>query len=113
MDIKDILTLVNAGFTPEMIVGIANLEKSAPVPTPAPAPAPAPVPTPAPAPAPAPVPTPAPAPASEPADELSEITKRLDELTKAIQTNNTVSATAPTPKEHDVNDVILNLIKEV
>ena len=97
MDIKDILTLVNAGFTPEMIVGIANLEKSAPVPTPAPAPAPAPVPT----------------PASEPADELSEITKRLDELTKAIQTNNTVSATAPTPKEHDVNDVILNLIKEV
>lgn len=75
MDIKDILTLVNAGFTAEMIAGFA---KTAPKPEP-----------------------------------KSEIIKRLDELTNAIQTNNTVSATAPTPKENDINDVILNLIKEV
>lgn len=92
MDIKDILTLVNAGFTAEMIAGIAE-----PKPEPKPAPAPAPV----------------PATAPNPDAELSEIAKRLDELTKAIQTGNTVAATAPTPKENDVNDVILNLIKEV
>lgn len=80
MDIKDILTLVNAGFTAEMIANFAKIEKK---------------------------------PESNATVELSEITKRLNELTKAIQTNNTVSATAPTPKEKDVNDVILNLIKEV
>ena len=78
MDIKDILTLANAGFTAEMIAGFAKSQSK-----------------------------------PEPKEELSEIINRLDELTKAIQTNNAVSATAPTPKENDVNDVILNLIKEV
>lgn len=92
MDIKDILTLVNAGFTAEMIAGFARTESK---PAPAQASEPATVPTP------------------EPVDELSKIAKRLDDLTMAIQANNTVSATAPTPKENDVNDVILNLIKEV
>ena len=94
MDIKDILTLVNAGFTAEMIAGLAKSEdkkledkkledkKTGDKKT-------------------------------DPSSELSEITKRLDELTKAVQTNNAVTATAPTPKENDVNDVILNLIKEV
>lgn len=91
MKLEDILTLVNAGFTAEMIAGFAKSETK-------------------PAPAPAPAPEPAPA---DPDSELSEITKRLDDLTKAIQTNNTVAVTAPTPKENDVNDVILNLIKEV
>lgn len=96
MDIKDILTLVNAGFTADMIAGFARKEsKPAPAQASAPASAHATVPTP------------------EPADELSNIAKRLDDLTMAIQANNTVSATAPTPKENDVNDVILNLIKEV
>lgn len=88
MDIKDILTLVNAGFTAEMIAGFAKTEQK-------------------------PEPAPAPAPAPEPANELAEITKRLDELTKAVQTGNTQAATAQTPKDNDVNDVILNLIKEV
>ena len=82
MDIKDILTLVNAGFTAEMIAGFVQTESK-------------------------------PEPKPEPKEELSEIINRLDDLTKAIQTNNAVSATAPTPKENDVNDVILNLIKEV
>ena len=91
MDIKDILTLVNAGFTAEMIAGFAQSEK----------------------PKPEPIPEPKPEQKPEPEDELSEIIKRLDELTNAIQSNNAVSATAPTPKENDVNDVILNLIKEV
>ena len=95
MKLEDILTLVNAGFTAEMITGFAKSETK---PEPAPAPAPAPAPEPAPA---------------DPDSELSEITKRLDDLTKAIQANNTVAVTAPTPKENDVNDVILNLIKEV
>lgn len=97
MDIKDILTLVNAGFTAEMIAGFAQTEKSKPGPKPESKQEPKPDPETKP----------------KPEDELSEITKRLDELTKAIQTNNAVSATAPTPKENDVNDVILNLIKEV
>lgn len=97
MDIKDILTLVNAGFTAEMIAGFAQTEKSKPEPKPESKPKPESNPEPNP----------------EPKEELSEIAKRLDELTKAIQTNNAVSATAPTPKENDVNDVILNLIKEV
>lgn len=95
MDIKDILTLVNAGFTAEMIAGFAQTEKSKPGPKPESKPEPKPESKP------------------EPKEELSEIINRLDELTKAIQTNNAVSATAPTPKENDVNDVILNLIKEV
>nr|DAU90351.1 MAG TPA: hypothetical protein [Caudoviricetes sp.] len=89
MDIKDILTLVNAGFMAEMIAGLAKYEdkKTEDKKTEDKKP--------------------------DPSSELSEITKRLDELTKAIQRNNAVTATAPTPKENDVNDVILNLIKEV
>lgn len=102
MDIKDLLTLVNAGFTAEMIAGIA-----------APAPVHVPVSEPKTDPEPKPKPEPEPKPKPEPGAELLEITKRLDELTKAIQTNNAVTATMPTPKENDVNDVILNLIKEV
>lgn len=95
MDIKDILTLVNAGFTAEMIAGFAQSEKPKPEPKPEPKTEPKTEPKP------------------DPGRELSEITKRLDELTKAIQINNTVGATAPTPKENDIKDVILNLIKEV
>ena len=98
MDIKDILTLVNAGFTAEMIAGFATQEPTQ---------------EPKPEPKPEQKPEPKSEPKTDPDSELSEITKRLDELTKAIQTNNAVSATAPTPKENDVNDVILNLIKEV
>lgn len=98
MDIKDILTLVNAGFTAEMIAGFAKSE---------------PKPEPKPESKPKPKPEPKPESKPDPSSELSEIMNRLDEITKAIQTNNTVSATAPTPKENDVNDVILNLIKEV
>ena len=93
MDIKDILTLVNAGFTAEMIAGFAQSEKAKPEPKPEPESKPESKP--------------------DPGSELSKIINRLDELTKAVQTNNTVAATAPTPKENDVNDVILNLIKEV
>ena len=100
MKLEDILTLVNAGFTAEMIASFAKQEpkqepkqesKQEPKQEPKQKPKQEP----------------------KPEDELSEITKRLDELTKAIQSNNAVSATAPTPKENDVNDVILNLIKEV
>lgn len=94
MKLEDILTLVNAGFTAEMIASFAKPkqeQKQEPKQEPKQDPETKP----------------------KPEDELSEITKRLDELTKAIQTNNAVSATAPTPKENDVNDVILNLIKEV
>lgn len=94
MDIKDVLTLVNAGFTAEMIAGFAETEtKSEPKAEPKA--------------------EPESEPKSDASVELAEITKRLDELTKAIQTGNTVAATAPTPKENDVNDVILKLIKEV
>lgn len=102
MDIKDILTLVNAGFTAEMIASFAKPE-----------PKPGLKPGPKPEPKPETKPESKPETKPEPKEELSEITKRLDELTKAIQSNNAVSATAPTPKENDVNDVILNLIKEV
>jgi hypothetical protein len=100
MDIKDILTLVNAGFTAEMIAGFAKSDSK-------------PEPKQEPKSEPEPKQEPKSKPKTDASVELSEITKRLDELTKAIQTNNTVYATAPTPKENDVNDVILNLIKEV
>ena len=98
MDIKDVLTLVNAGFTAEMIAGFAKAE---------------PKPETKPEQKPESKPETKPETKPDPDSELSEITKRLDELTKAIQISNTESATAPTPKENDVNDVILNLIKEV
>lgn len=94
MNLETVLTLVNAGFTAEMIASFAK-------------------PKPEPKQEPKPEPKPDPETKPKPEDELSEITKRLDELTKAIQSNNAVSATAPTPKESDVNDVILKLIKEV
>lgn len=94
MNLETVLTLVNAGFTAEMIASFAK-------------------PKPEPKPEPKQEPKPDPETKPKPEDELSEITKRLDELTKAIQSNNAVSATAPTPKESDVNDVILKLIKEV
>ena len=100
MDIKDILTLVNAGFTAEMIAGFVQSKPKTET-------------KPKTDQEPKPKTDQEPKPKTEPKEELSEIVKRLDELTKAIQTNNTVSATAPTPKENDVNDVILNLIKEV
>ena len=106
MKIDEILKLVNAGYSKDEI---ASLETKEPTPEPSLEPSPEPKPEPKLEPNPEPKPEPKP----EPANELAEITKRLDELTKAIQTGNTVAATAPTPKENDVNDVILNLIKEV
>lgn len=98
MNLETVLTLVNAGFTAEMIASFAK---------------PKPEPKQESKTEPKQEPKPDPETKPKPEDELSEITKRLDELTKAIQTNNAVSATAPTPKESDVNDVILKLIKEV
>lgn len=100
MNLETVLTLVNAGFTAEMIASFAKPEpkqESKPEPKPEPKSKSKPEPKAEP----------------EPKEELSEIINRLDELTKAIQANNAVSTTAPTPKENDVNDVILNLIKEV
>lgn len=94
MDIKDILTLVNAGFTAEMIAGFAKTEPKTEPKTETKT-------------------EPKTEPKADASVELTEITKRLDDLTRAVQTNNAVTTTAPTPKENDVNDVILNLIKEV
>ena len=94
MKLEDLLNLVNAGFTAEMIAGFAQSE-------------------PKPKTKPKTKPEPKTEPKADASVELVEIAKRLDELTNAIQTGNAIAATAETPKENDVNDVILNLIKEV
>ena len=90
MQLDQILTLINAGFTAEQIIpllgqtGTAQIPKSDgepnPVPAPVPVPNPAPVPVnPAPAPAPAPVP-----PADNPAPDLSGITQAIEAMGRNI-----------------------------
>lgn len=121
MDAKDILALVNAGFTKEDILALGNVQEQTPaVPAevPAPVPAPAPVPVlevaevaePVPAPAPAPVPTPVPAPAVE-QPSASDIMREIAKLTSAVQANAIAQSSIPQGTGFNMEDVMANIIK--
>ena len=95
MDAKDILALVNAGFTKEDIMALGNVQAEAPAvhaeaPTPAPAETPAEVEE--------PVATPAPAPTPQPVQEqpsLSDVMHQIAKLTASIQANALANTNIP------------------
>ena len=89
MDIKDIITLANAGFTAQQIATMAT----PPVPTPVPAPVPAPVPTPVPAPVP-----------------VDPIMEQLKALTAAVQTNAIINSQLPITQPETPEDILASII---
>lgn len=102
MDIKDILSLVNAGFSKEEIVQMTNPATPAPEPTPAPAPVPVlevkPVEAPAPVAVAEPSATPAPQPAQAPAQEqptMAQVMESIAKLTSAVQANAIAQSVIP------------------
>lgn len=100
MDIKDILSLVNAGFSKEEIVQMTN--PATPTPEPEPAPAPVPVlevkPVEAHAPVAEPVSTPQPQPTQAPAQEqptMAQVMESIAKLTSAVQANAIAQSVIP------------------
>ena len=104
MDIKDLLALVNAGYTKEEIVQMtatpAPTSEPAPVPTPVPEvkpveePAPAPVAVDEPTPQPQPQPQPVQAPAQE-QPTMAQIMESIAKLTSAVQANAIAQSVIP------------------
>ena len=104
MDIKDLLALVNAGYTKEEIVQMtatpAPTSEPAPVPTPVPEvkpveePAPAPVAVDEPTPQPQPQPQPVQAPAQE-QPTMAQIMESVAKLTSAVQANAIAQSVIP------------------
>lgn len=98
MDIKDILSLVNAGFSKEEIVQMTNPATPAPEPAPAPVPVPEVKPVEAPAPVAEPAATPAPQPAQAPAQEqptMAQVMESIAKLTSAVQANAIAQSVIP------------------
>ena len=81
MDIKDIITLANAGFTAQQIATMAT----PPVPTPVPAPVPAPVP-------------------------VDPIMEQLKALTAAVQTNAIINSQLPITQPETPEDILASII---
>ena len=81
MDIKDIITLANAGFTAQQIATMA----APPVPTPVPAPVPAPVP-------------------------VDPIMEQLKALTAAVQTNAIINSQLPITQPETPEDILASII---
>lgn len=121
MDAKDILALVNAGFTKEDILALGNVQAQTPaVPAEAPAPIPAPVPAEAPAEAevavsePAPAPVPAPAPTPEQAQpSTSDLMREIAKLTVAVQANAIANSVLPQGGFHQpsAEDALAEIIR--
>ena len=116
MDIKDLVKLVDAGFTPaqiEKLIGEKPESSAEPEPQEAPAEQPKPAPAVQPAPAPAPVkqPDPEPEPAPKPIQVSSNeaLLKELKELRLAIQAGN-INQGGPGPKQESVEDVLASII---
>ena len=91
MNVEQVLTLLNAGYTREEINA---MQERTTKPTPAQVPAPAPTPEPAPAPAPADT-------ATAPGTQYSEILSAISALTSAIQANGIASSNQPTPASNE------------
>lgn len=89
MDINQIVTLLNAGFTADEIRALQSRD--------IPAPEPEPEPTPAPSPAPAP-------------DQYAEVLSAISALTAAIQANGIANSNQPKPA-HSREDILASIIK--
>lgn len=112
MDIKDLVKLVDAGFTPAQIEKlIGEKPESTEEPVPQEAPAEQPKPAPAVQPAPAKQPDPEPEPASKPIQVSSNeaLLKELKELRLAIQAGN-INQGGPGPKQESVEEVLASII---
>lgn len=113
MELKDILSLVNAGYTREEIEHLANPE------TPAPAPVVEPVPEPQPAPVVEPVPAPAPAPAPQPVQQeaqptMADLMQSIAKLTSAVQANAIAQSVLPgggIPQTPTAEDMLAEIIR--
>lgn len=111
MDVKDLLKLVDAGFTPAQIEKLTGEPQAAPEEPAAPAEAqaePAPVIPEDPAPVSDPIPAPAPAQTIQQAS-LEALQKELKDLRLALQAQN-LRANGPAPKEETVEDVLASII---
>lgn len=95
MDINQIVTLLNAGFTADEIRALQSRDVPAPEPEPEPAPAPAPDPAPAPAPAP---------------DQYAEVLSAISALTAAIQANGIAKSSQPELLQKR-DDILASIIK--
>ena len=112
MDIKDLVKLVDAGFTPAQIEKlIEEKPESSGQPEPQEEPAEQPKPAPAVQPAPAPAPQPDPEPAPKPIQVSSNeaLLKELKELRLAIQAGN-INQGGPGPKQETVEEVLASII---
>lgn len=112
MDIKDLVKLVDAGFTPAQIEKLIEEKPESSVqPEPQEAPAEQPKPAPAVQPAPAPAPQPDPEPAPKPIQVSSNeaLLKELKELRLAIQAGN-INQSGPGPKQESVEEVLASII---
>lgn len=93
MDINQIVTLLNAGFTADEIRALQSRDIPAPEPEPEPTPAPSPAPSPAPAP-----------------DQYAEVLSAISALTAAIQANGIANSNQPKPA-HSREDILASIIK--
>lgn len=87
MDITQIVTLLNAGFTADEIRALQSRDVPAPEPEPEPAPAPAPAP-----------------------DQYAEVLSAISALTAAIQANGIANSNQPQPA-HSREDILASIIK--
>lgn len=123
MDIKDILSLVNAGFSKEEIVQMTTPAAPAPEPAPAPVPeekpveAPAPVAVAEPVATPKPVYTPAPVPTSKPEEPtMAQLMESIARLTSAVQANAIAQSVIPgglqtTQNQPTAEDMLAEIIR--
>ena len=121
MDIKDILSLVNAGFSKEEIVQMtatpATEPAPAPVPEEKPVEAPAPVAVAEPVATPKPVYTPAPVPTSKPEEPtMAQLMESIARLTSAVQANAIAQSVIPgglqtTQNQPTAEDMLAEIIR--
>lgn len=98
MDINQVVTLLNAGFTADEIRELKNRDIPTPEPDITPNPEPA-VP-----------PTPEPAPMPVAGSQYSEILSAISDLTAAIQANGIANSNQPQPA-HSREDILASIIK--
>ena len=119
MDIKDILSLVNAGFSKEEIVQMTTPAAPAPEPVPEvkPIEAPAPVAIAEPVAEPKPVYTPAPVPTSKPEEPtMAQLMESIARLTSAVQANAIAQSVIPgglqtTQNQPTAEDMLAEIIR--
>lgn len=112
MNLTDILTLVNAGYTRAEIEQMQNSEPAAVTePEPTPVAEPVAVAEPAPTPAPAPVQTEQPTQAQEQQLSLTDVMQSIAKLTSAIQANAISQSVMPVTRPIEAQDIMAEIIR--